>query len=250
MSLARRPLSFLLAALLLTAATAAAQSVERLEIVDRSIAYHGGDALENSEIRLDLCSKSGCSQLKARVQGGLFDLEAAATVRESERWIRITNDTAEWTENGERQPIEDEQALRDWVMARIYFVFLPYRLNDPNVYKEDLGLEDWDGRPLRKVKVTFGRGSSTHSQDEYMYWFDPETARLEQFAYTYEINGGGLRFRKTTSHRSIGEIRFFDQENYGEEGPDLSVDLVTPEYVDGLRHVSTIRLDRIQVGRL
>ena len=200
-----------------------------------------------------MCSKSGCSRLRSRVEGGLFDLEAVSQVEAGERRVRITNDGAEWWENAEPQPVdaERERVLRDWVMARTYFTFLPFRLNDPNVYKQDLGLEEWNGRPLHKVKVSFTPGSSTHSQDEYMYWFDPESGRLEQFAYSYATSGGGLRFRKTFDHRSVGGVGFFDQENWGVEGPDLSVDLVSEEYVaSSMRLVSTIRLGEIQVGRL
>ncbi len=244
----------LLPALLLigNVATAAADKVERLDIVDRAIEHHGGEAFTTSEMRLELCSKSGCSSIRTRVEGGLFDHEVTGQVQAGERWVRITNDSVEWRENGEPQTVgaDREQGLRDWVMSKIYFAFLPFRLNDPGVYKQDLGLEEWEGRALRKVKVTFTPGSSTHAQDEYLYWFDPESGRLDQFAYSYATGGGGLRFRKTIDHRRIGEIRFFDQENYGVEGPDLSVDLVTPEYVaSAMRHVSTIRLDQIQVGR-
>jgi hypothetical protein len=231
----------------------AAEKAQRLDIVDRAVAFHGGHVLSNSETRLEMCSKSGCSNLRARVKGGEFDLEAAGKVSAGERRVRITNDTVDWWENGEPQAVDGErrQALRDWVMARIYFTFLPFRLNDESAYKQDLGLEEWDGRDLHKVKVTFTPGTSTHAQDEYLYWFDPESGRLEQFAYSYATSGGGLRFRRTFNHRQIGGVWFFDQENWGVEGPDLSVDLVSPEYVESaMRHVSTIRLDKIQLGHL
>ena len=42
--------------------------------------------------------------------------------------------------------------------------FLPYRLNDPGVYKQDLGLERWGDRELHKVKVTFEPGSSNAAE--------------------------------------------------------------------------------------
>jgi hypothetical protein len=234
------------------AGPAAAEKVERLDIVDRAIAYHGGEVLGRSEVRLEMCSKSGCSELRHRVDGGLFDLEAAATVRDAERRVRITNDTVEWWQDGVAQSIDDrEQALRDWVMSRIYFTFLPFRLNDAAVYKEDLGLEEWNRRSLHKIKVSFSPGSSTHAQDEYLYWLDPETGRVELFAYSYATSGGGLRFRRAIDHRRIGGVLFFDQENWGVEGPDLSVDLITPDFVDSqMRLVSTIRLDQIQIGGL
>ena len=134
-------------------------------------------------------------------------------------------------------------------MARVYFAFLPSRLDDPSVGLEDLGREDWDGRALRKVKVTFEAGTSTDAEDEFLYWFDPDTARLEQFAYSYERNDGGLRFRKLINYRRVGGILFFDQKNYGIDGPGLSVDLISPEFFrDSMHHVSTVELKDILVA--
>ena len=119
------------------------------------------------------------------------------------------------------------------------------------MYKEDLGIEVWDDRRLRKVKVTFEAGTSTDASDEYLYWFDPDTGRLELFAYSYEVNGGGLRFRRLFNYRRVGGLLFYDQENWGTEGPGLAIDLVTPEYVETrMRHVSTIELRDIEVEAL
>ena len=228
-----------------------AEAVARLDIVDRALEFHRADIQAKSTILLEMCSKSGCSELVQRLDGGLFDLSAEGPVRDGSRHVRITNDSVEWAENGAAQAVEAdrEQVLRDWVMARVYFTFLPFRLNDPSVWKEDLGIESWEGRRLHKVKVTFTPDSSTHAQDEYLYWFDPSTGRLEQFAYSYATDGGGLRFRKAFNHRRIGGVLFFDQQNYGTEGPDLSVDLVDERFVrERMRHVSTIELRGVQVS--
>ena len=112
---------------------------------------------------------------------------------------------------------------------------------------EDRGLEGWDGRELRKIKVTFEPGTSTDADDEFLYWFDPETARLESFAYRYRRDQGGLRFRRLGNYRRVGGILYFGQDNLGIEGPGLAVDRVTPESVRTMRHVSTVTLDKIRV---
>ena len=54
--------------------------------------------------------------------------------------------------------------------------------------------------------MTFAAGSSTDAEDEYLYWFDPETARLEQFAYSFQGRPGGLRFRRLDNYRRVGGI--------------------------------------------
>lgn len=225
-------------------------SAAPLPIVERAIAYHGGDLYRASETRLQLCSRSGCFHVGARVAGDLYTYTAEGATRSGQLRVRTRNEGVERWRDGEPVPVqpEEEQALRDWVMARVYFCFLPYRLNDPSVQQQDLGLETWDGRPLHKVKVTFAAGSSTDAHDEYLYWFDPETARLEQFAYSFQGNPGGLRFRRGLNYRRIGGLLFFDQENLGAEGDDLKVDQITPQFVaERMSPVSMVELREIEV---
>lgn len=231
----------------------AAEPVERLAIIDQAIAFHGGDLYRSSETELDVCSRSGCFHVRALVDGDRYEYEVTGKVRDRERRVLWTSESLARREDGEPVPIapEDAQGLKDWVMARVYFPFLPYRLNDPSVFKEDLGLESWDGRELHKVKVTFTPGSSTDAADEYLYWLDPESGRVEQFAYSYGGNPGGLRFRRAVDHRRVGGLLFFDQENLGTEGSGLSVDLITARYVaDEMKLVSKVLFKNIEVRPL
>ncbi len=226
---------------------------ERLEIVDRAIEYHGGELYQNSETELDVCSKSGCFHVRARLDGGRFAFEVRGQTRDGERRVEWSQDDLRLFVDGEETSFAPEaaQGLRDWVNARVYFCFLPFRLNDPSVYKEDLGLESWNDRDLHKVKVTFAPGSSTDANDEYLYWLDPETGRVEQFAYSFHGRPGGLRFRRAVSHRRVGGLLFFDQENLGVEGKKLSVDQITPEFVaKRMREISVVTLESIEVKPL
>jgi len=135
-------------------------------------------------------------------------------------------------------------------MARVYFVYLPFRLNDDSAIKQDLGMEIWNDRPLHKVKVSFVPGSSSGAEDEFLYWFDPETARLEQFAYSFSGDPGGLRFRTAFDYRRVGGILFFDQENRGVDGDGRSVDEIRPDSVASWDLVSTVTLHEIKVQPL
>ncbi len=225
----------------------------RLAIVEKAIEHHGGDLYRHSETELDVCSKSGCFHLTARVDGDRWAYTVAGKSGDSRRRVISAHDGLQVWKNGEIEAVEagEEQRYRDWAMARVYFCFLPFRLGDESVYQRDLGLVDWDGRRLHKVKVTFEPGTSSAAGDEYLYWFDPESARLEYFAYSYDDNGGGLRFRRAVRHRRIGGLLFFDQENHGADGLGLSVDEIDADYVrDSMRHVSTVRLDPIRVEPL
>ena len=226
--------------------------VRRLDIVDKSIAFHGGEHYSDSATVLELCSKSGCYSVSTVVDGGLFEYVVTGTIRGKERKVRATNESVELWEDGSpvAVPADQETRLRDWAVARIYFCFLPFRLNDDSVFKQDLGLETWEGRQLHKVKVTFSPGSSTDAEDEYMYWFDPETGRVEQFAYSFTGNPGGLRFRRPFNYRRVGGVLFFDQENLGLEGDEFSVDDLTPQMVQTMNEVSEVQLKMIRVQLL
>lgn len=232
----------------------AAGGVPRLEIVDRAIEFHGGPVYESSESSLTISSRSGSFGLRVRMDGGRYEYTVSGETRDGQaRIVEVTNDSVAVTIDGEPQnvPAEDEQRWRDFASARVYFAFLPYRLNDDSVFKEDLGLERWDGRDLHKVKVTFAAGSSTDADDEYLYWFDPESGRVEQLAYSFAGNPGGLRFRRGLNYRRVGGILFFDQQNLGVEGEGLRVDRIDPAFVaDTMREVSIVRLSDLDVVAL
>ena len=227
--------------------------VERLAIVDRSIEHHGGDRFERSVTRLELCSKGGCFEVVARIDGGLFAYDVAGRVSSGRRRVVATNDTVRvWDVAGDDRLVtgDEAQRMRDWAMQRVYFAFLPYRLNDPSVYKADQGLESWDGRELRRVKVTFEPGSSSGASDEFVYWFDPDSALLVQFAYSFRESGGGLRFRRMVEPRRVGGILLHEQVNLGLDGPGQSVDRIDPAYVATMREVSLVELRGIEVEEL
>lgn len=222
---------------------------QRLDIVDRAIEYHGGDRFRESRTQLELCSKPGCYEVSAAIQGGLYEFRVRGPYRGGERVVLVTNDRVRrWQDELEVEvPSDRRAALRDWAMGRVYFCFLPFRLNDDSVIKEDLGLEEWSGRNLHKVKVTFAPGTSTDSEDQFLYWFDPSTGRLEQFAYSFVGRPGGLRFRQLSNFRRVGGLLFFDQENWGAAGDALTVDEISPAFVATMEKISSVELRNIQV---
>lgn len=223
------------------------------QVLERAIEHHGGDVYEHSVSELNICSRSGCYRVAVRMDGGLYRYRVSGPVSAGHREVEATNDAVAHWHDGVEQELApgDASRLRDWVMERVYFAFLPYRLNDPSVLHQDLGRETWGGRELHKIKITFWAGSSTDAQDQYLYWFEPASGRLEQFAYSYQGEPGGIRFRRLFNHRRVGGILFFDQENLGLEGDHLSVDAITPEYVEiTLRAISTVTLEDIRVEPL
>lgn len=255
----KRSLASIAAALCLAvhAGPLAAETVKSLPIVDKAIEHHGGALYRASETRLTIRSRSGEFRIVSRVDGDIFDHTVTDALPDGrERRTRATNDTVERWEGGKKVALdaEGQRRARDFVMSRVYFPFLPYRLNDPSVYKEDLGLVDWGGRKLHKVKITFEAGTSTDASDEYLYWFDPQTGRVEQLAYSFGTGQerGGLRLRKPRNYRRVGGLLFFDAENLGlDGGGDLRVESITPASVEkSFQTISTVTLHDIEVKPL
>ena len=228
----------------------------RLAVVDRAIEHHGGELYRSSRTRLTISSKSGSFDLSVTRNGDAFEYVVDDSSDGAARQTRITNDSTERSLDGEPQPLDSEstQRARDFAFARVYFPFLPYGLNDPDVFKLDQGLEEWDGRQLHRVRVTFAAGSSTDASDDYAYWFDPETGRLEQYAYSFGAGGanGGLRLRRLSNYRRIEGLLFFDAGNIGfDAAGDFSVDLIDPTYVSQrMQPISEVVLSAIEVTSL
>jgi hypothetical protein len=228
---------------------ASAQPPPLPEIVRRSIAHHGFDRLPELEVALTVTSASGAFDVVAR-HGDLFEYVVEAREGDALRRHRHTNDAIEVSEDGRKVALDDEtdrRRARDYVSSRVYFLFPPYRLVDPSVYAEDRGLDDpamWGGRRLHRVRVTFEPGTSTNADAAFLYWFDPVTARLEQFAYTYR---GGMRYRRLIDHRRVDGLLLFDQQNYGVDDDGAGIDDLNAERVAKLPYVSTVRLSGVKI---
>lgn len=230
-------------------ATAPEPTVDMPDIVARSIEFHGGDLLLRSEVRFQLCSKSGCAKVRVLRNGGLYEHEVAGRIAGADRRLLVTNDSVElWTEGEPTAiPADEEQRWRDAATSRTYHAFLPFRLSDPSVRFADLGMETWGDRTLHRVAVGFEAGTSSADYDRWAFWFDPETARLEHFAYSYRGSPDGLRFRKLHEFRRVEGLLFADQVNLGWEGPELTVPGLDDESVSRLREVSRVELRDLAV---
>lgn len=96
-----------------------------------------------------------------------------------------------------------------------YFVQLPYRLQDNAVNKELIGVESDSLNEFYKIKVDFKQeGGGEDFEDVYFYWINTTTFQIEYLAYSFQVNGGGIRFRKVIDSEKINSIQFLTFENY------------------------------------
>ena len=220
------------------------------QIVLRALEHHGSAILESSRVSLTVSSRSGSFDVVAEL-GPVFDFVVRQGEGDDFLERRHTNkigepEASEIRESGGELSVLEGRAaqiVRDYVSARIYFLFFPYRLEDPNTYLRDQGTESWDGRSLHKIELSFEAGTSTNSKERFLFWFEPESAELEQFAYSFD---GGIRFRKLIDKRRVAGVLLASQENYA-HNEDVSVDVITPEFAAEMDLLSVVELKDIEV---
>ena len=150
-------------------------------------------------------------------------------------------------------PVKDDWKARysRSVNSVLYFIQLPFGLNDQAVNKRYLGQSIIRGEPYDMVEVTFQQESGGEDfQDVFIYWFHHENNTMDYFAYSYEVNEGGLRFRAAINPRVVEGILFQDYENYeAKTGTDLTK---LPKYFESgtLKLLSKIENKNVKVSLL
>ena len=193
------------------------------EIINKAIENAGGERYKNAEIEFVFRNKD----YRSSRAGGKFQLERRFNdslgnniqdVLNNDGFDRFVNDSLVQVQDSLKL------AYGNSVNSVHYFVQLPFGLNAEAANKELIGKDSISGREYYEVKVTFSEnGGGTDHEDEYLYWIDTQNFEVDYLAYNFEVNGGGMRFRKAFNHRIIEGIRFVDYENYKYE--DLSTPL-------------------------
>jgi hypothetical protein len=231
----------------------AGERVPRLPIVDKAIEVHGGAQYGRSRIRFtiqDMTLPGVYTVLVDRDAGGWIH-EATVKTREKKpteiKMRASAKGIARW-QDGEEVELDQDTAGETKRLADYgaFFGLMPLVLNDPEVLKEHLGTERWNGKDLEKVKVIFPPGKD--KDDVYLFWFDPKSAELEQFSYAFDIDGGGLRVMRASKRHKVGGILFTEYERRGAPGTQWNVDQVTPELTQKkLNKMPAMTLEAISV---
>jgi hypothetical protein len=147
--------------------------------------------------------------------------------------------------------IPDSMALKysESINSVHYFVQLPFRLNDDAVQKSYLGLDTINSKVYHNIEVSFKqKGGGTDYQDVYLYWFDEKDFKLDYLAYSFIVNGGGIRFREAYNERTIEGIRFVDYKNYKPKSDTVELRDISKAYQNNqLELLSKIENENIKV---
>ncbi len=221
------------------------------QIVDRAIESHGGITYSSSIIEFDF---RGRHYYRFRENG---NFEFRREWEDTAGFITDILSNSGYTRkiNGNPVQVEDEwegKYTRS-VNSVIYFALLPFRLNDEAVLKTLNGVVSINGKDYYEILVRFRQeGGGEDYQDEFLYWINKDNYEVDYFAYSYETDGGGIRFREVIEKIRVGNVLFQNYRNYSEP-KDESIELnnILEKYKKGqLPLLSEIILENLKVTPL
>ena len=183
-------------------------------VVDHAIKAHGQNKLEHVKISFDFRGKSysavrkSDSYIYTRTFIDSLELVEEVLINSSDFTRMINGDTIN---------LADSMVSKysNSVNSVLYFVQLPYLLNDPAVVKSYEGTQTIENTIYDVIKVQFrSSGGGEDFEDEYRYWFNQKTGMLDYMAYNYLTDGGGVRFREAYNRSERLGITFQDYINY------------------------------------
>jgi len=128
----------------------------------------------------------------------------------------------------------------------IYFATLPHKLYDPAVKKSYKGETTIKGKGYDVLEITFmEEGGGQDHDDEFYYWINKETNRIDYLAYNYQVNNGGVRFRTAYNQRVVGGILFQDYINFKAEVGTPLADLPILFEKEELKKLSVIETENV-----
>ncbi len=203
------------------------------EIMERAFARHGGEYLKNLEVDF----KFRNHKYNAKLVDGEFTFQNRVALHEKmEKENRAMTVT-----NGRMFNTSSTNSV-------IHFALLPYNINNSMAHKQLMCTSKIKGEPYYKVEVTFDRnGGGDDFEDVYIYWVHKENFTIDYLAYSFHINGGGVRFREAYNQREVNGVRFQDYINYtiDQDFPAQELDYAFESGL--LREISRIDLEEIQV---
>ncbi len=217
------------------------------QIVDRAIETSCGGHCDHATI--DFTFRDRCYVSKRNE--ATFSLERITTDSSGVTHDILSNDGFQRFKNDTLLSVADTMVTKysNSINSVHYFAQLPFGLNDGAVKKELLGEAVIKGAPYFEVGVTFQQeGGGTDFQDKFVYWIHKENFTLDYMAYSYETDGGGIRFREAYNIRTVNGIRFADYYNYKPQSLEVALtDLDDLFEKGGLKLLSKIETESVGV---
>lgn len=219
------------------------------EIVDGAIRSHQAHLFEKSIIEFDFRGR----HYRSTRDGGNYVYERIFSDSTGTFHDSLSNNGFTRHQNGKLVQLtkKDKDSYSNSVNSVIYFIQLPYFLNDPAVNKTYLGTSEIKGQTYDKVKIDFRQeGGGKDFEDEFIYWFHQDKKTMDYLAYNYQTDGGGARFRAAYNIRNVEGIRFADYINF-KPAEESNLDIETFDALyndDALIEVSRIDSEHVAVS--
>lgn len=216
------------------------------EILAATLEKHGSQVLKHADLTFTFRDY----QYTMIRDGGVFQYERQFMDKEGQI-IRdvLTNDAFTRFIDGEETSLSAKKAgsYGRSVNSVIYFATLPLALEDPAVQPTYLGETQVKNKSYHQLKITFRQeGGGKDFEDEFVYWIGKEDFLIDYFAYNYQTDGGGARFRVAYNERVVEGVRFVDYKNYKPIEPSMDIAKFASLYEqDGLKEVSVIETANI-----
>lgn len=141
----------------------------------------------------------------------------------------------------------DEKKYYEALNSVIYFATLPSKLSDEAVIVDQKGESLINDTTYQLIVIHFEKeNGGTDYEDEFMYWINHETKKIDYLAYRYkDKQESGTRFRKAYNRRVVNGITFQDYINYKGE-PDIDLYRLAEQYEKGeLTELSRIKTENV-----
>jgi hypothetical protein len=213
-------------------------------LVNEAIEAHGGNLYNTADYSFFFRGK----KYRFKHDGNSF--EYSSEVQKNDSLIKdvMSNDTFERYINNNLQSLNKEEIGKysEALNSVIYFVTLPHKLQDAAVNKKFIEETTINGRKYDVVGVTFGQdGGGKDFDDEFHYWINKQTHKIDYIAYNYRTNDGGVRFRTAFNTRVIDGLIFQDYINYEAPLGTALKDLPTLYEQGKLKEVSKILTENV-----
>lgn len=195
----------------LSASSQSDSQKEAQKIIDKVIKKHGGKKYKDAHYEYDFRKH----HFTYHFDDGLYQYERYDQATDTKD--RLTNEGLVRYRAGKLLKLnaKENKSISGVVNSVHYFAFLPYFLNDAAVHKDLIGTGTIKGKEYYKIKVTFDEeGGGQDYEDIYIYWFNKKDLTLDYLAYSFHVNGGGVRFRSSYNRRTVNGIIFQDYINY------------------------------------
>lgn len=208
---------------------------------------HGGDQYDSAHFEFRFRELT----YRFKNEGNQITYEREGVIKGDSIHDILNNGNLTRIKNGENVELDEEEAgkYKESINSVIYFATLPHKLKDEAVITEEMANTKIYEKAYNVLKVTFKQdGGGTDFEDEYFYWINQKSNEIDYLAYNYQVNGGGVRFRKAFNKRRVGGILFQDYVNYkAEVGTAISVlpSLLEQDESEELSKIETENIKRI-----